>query len=110
MNIHYLPVIVIVPLVIVSYYLGYISVIVPVAFLVVSAFTYFLYYKDKSAAGRGVWRTPETTLHMMSLMCGWPGAIIAQQTLRHKTRKKRFQLVFWLTVLVNVTGLLWLHT
>lgn len=110
MNIQYLPVIVIVPLVIGLYYLGYISVIVPVAFLVVSVFTYFLYYKDKAAAGRGVWRTPETTLHMMSLMCGWPGAIIAQQTLRHKTRKKRFRLVFWLTVLVNVTGLFWLHT
>ena len=41
---------------------------------------------------------------------GWPGALIAQEKLRHKTRKQSFRIVFGLTVLFNgvmlVTALL----
>jgi uncharacterized membrane protein YsdA (DUF1294 family) len=36
------------------------------------------------------------------LVGGWPGAIVAQQMLRHKTSKVSFRVAFWLTVLVNV--------
>ncbi|WP_040500587.1 DUF1294 domain-containing protein, partial [Ideonella sp. B508-1] len=55
------------------------------------------------------WRTPESTLHWMGLLCGWPGALLAQQVLRHKTSKTSFIVVFWLTVLVNVVGFVALH-
>ncbi|WP_147463771.1 DUF1294 domain-containing protein, partial [Pseudomonas amygdali] len=37
---------------------------------------------------------------------GWPGALLAQQVFRHKTRKVSFQIVFWLIVLAH--QVLWL--
>jgi len=41
---------------------------------------------------------------------GWPGALIAQQTLRHKSRKESFRAVFWVTVVLNCAVLGWLFT
>jgi len=79
-------------------------------YLGVSIFTYFVYAMDKSKAKRGVWRTPESTLHILAFVGGWPGAAIAQQTLRHKSKKRKFRSVFWLTVIVNCSALAWLFT
>jgi len=79
-------------------------------YLLLSVLTYAVYAKDKSAAKRGQWRTPESTLHFLALACGWPGALIAQEQLRHKSKKQEFRLVFWLTVLVNISLFIWLHT
>lgn len=73
-----------------------------------STLTFLLYAYDKSKAKRGAWRTPESTLHLFALAGGWPGAAIAQQTLRHKSQKKEFRLVFWLTVIANFCALAWL--
>lgn len=75
-----------------------------------SLLTFIIYAIDKSAAKKGAWRTQENTLHLLSLAGGWPGALIAQQTLRHKSRKRSFQAVFWLTVLLNCGALAWLFT
>ena len=44
----------------------------------------------------------------MALAGGWPGALLAQQWLRHKSSKTRFQQEFWLMVLINVAAVLWL--
>ncbi|WP_157598879.1 DUF1294 domain-containing protein [Rhodanobacter sp. Root561] len=46
-----------------------------------------MYRADKSAAqeGRRRSRTPESHLHLVDLIGGWPGALIAQQQFRHKT-------------------------
>lgn len=73
-----------------------------------STLTFILYAYDKSKAKRGAWRTPESTLHLFTLAGGWPGAAIAQQTLRHKSQKKEFRFVFWLTVIANLCALAWL--
>ncbi|EPM70035.1 hypothetical protein A3SM_28103, partial [Pseudomonas syringae pv. actinidiae ICMP 18886] len=56
---------------------------------------------DKRQAGNGGQRTPENVLHTVELLGGWPGALLAQQAFRHKTRKVSFQVVFWLIVLVH---------
>ena len=69
-----------------------------------SLFTFIAYAIDKSAAGRGGWRTPESTLHALAMAGGWPGALLAQQFLRHKSAKVEFLAVFWVTVVVNVTA------
>jgi uncharacterized membrane protein YsdA (DUF1294 family)/cold shock CspA family protein len=74
-------------------------------YLLLSAATFVAYAADKSAAGRGSWRTPESTLHFMALVGGWPGALLAQQFLRHKSTKQEFRQQFWATVLFNVVGL-----
>ncbi len=73
-------------------------------YLAVSAFTFLVYAKDKRAARRDRWRTQESTLHTLALIGGWPGALIAQQVLRHKSRKNSFQYVFWTTVIFNCAG------
>lgn len=60
-----------------------------------------LYLHDKRSALCGRWRTPEVQLHLIELLGGWPGALVAQQAFRHKTRKPSFQLVFWLIVIAH---------
>jgi len=67
-----------------------------------------LYGADKSAAENNRWRTPESTLHVVALFGGWPGALIAQGIFRHKSKKEEFQTVFWTTVVLNCAALLWL--
>ncbi len=66
-----------------------------------SVATYAVYALDKSAARRKRRRVPERTLHLLALLGGWPGALLAQQRLRHKSGKPAFLRVFWLTVLLN---------
>lgn len=79
-------------------------------YLIFSFISYLVYYRDKVAAQSGNWRTPEKNLHVLALVGGWPGALMAQQRLRHKCRKASFQIVYWLTVLVNCSVLVWLCT
>ena len=74
-------------------------------YLAVSFITFIVYALDKFAAKAGRWRTPERTLHILALIGGWPGALLARQKLRHKSQKQSFRSVFWLTVAVNLTGL-----
>lgn len=66
--------------------------------------TFVAYALDKRAAETEGWRLSEGSLLAMGLACGWPGAIIAQQVTRHKTLKMSFQIVFWVTVVVNVVA------
>ena len=79
-------------------------------YAVLSLITFLAYWKDKAAAQAGRWRTPESTLHTLSLLGGWPGAVLAQQWLRHKSSKTEFRVLFWGTVLLNVAVLVWLHS
>lgn len=84
--------------------------IVLVVYAALSLVTFLAYALDKSAARSGSWRTSEGTLQLLGLAGGWPGALLAQQTLRHKSKKASFRLVFWSTVLMNCAALVWLHT
>lgn len=77
-------------------------------YLGMSVVTFSLYAIDKSAAQDGRWRTQENTLQVFALLGGWPGALIAQQLLRHKSRKRSFQVVFWMLVVVNSAVLSWI--
>ena len=77
--------------------------------VLVSFITYQAYsYDKKNAQFNGPSkklirpRIPERTLHALSLVGGWPGALLGQQLLRHKTIKQPFQRTFWITVAVNV--------
>ena len=77
-------------------------------YLIVSIFTFIAFGLDKSAARRGRWRTRESTLQLMALMGGWPGALLAQRWLRHKSQKTRFRMLLWLMIAMNTSSLLWL--
>lgn len=74
-------------------------------YAIASVACFVAYALDKSAARAGRWRIPESTLLMLGLCCGWPGAIVAQQSLRHKSVKASFRMKFWGTVAVNVAAL-----
>ena len=73
---------------------GYIVAINCVAFV--------FYFLDKTASRRSTERTPELTLHALSLLGGSPASWFAQQVFRHKTRKARFQNVFWSVTFVQM--------
>lgn len=92
----------------VAAYLGRVPPLVPLVYAGVSLITFVAYGLDKSAARTNRWRTQESTLHLFELLGGWPGALIAQGSFRHKTRKLSFQIAFWLVVTVNIAGLAWL--
>jgi uncharacterized membrane protein YsdA (DUF1294 family) len=70
-------------------------------YFILSLITFMTYAFDKSAAKKRQWQIPEKHLHLLSLLGGWPGAAIAQQQLRHKSSKRSFQRLFWLTMMVN---------
>lgn len=76
--------------------------------MILSIITFVAYALDKNAAQKGNWRTQESTLHMLALVGGWPGAMYAQQKLRHKSVKTEFRQVFWATVVMNVGALSWI--
>jgi len=78
------------------------TVYLALGFLLMSVVCATAYWLDKTAAQNGQWRIPEATLLMLGMFGGWPGAIIAQQTLRHKTSKVSFRAAFWVTVVLNM--------
>jgi uncharacterized membrane protein YsdA (DUF1294 family) len=94
----------------ISYFLGYTPILFPIIIVISSLLTYFVYAKDKAAATQGLWRVPQKTLHLLSLFFGWPGAIIAQERLRHKTKKLSFRVILWMTVFLNVAVVYIIHT
>lgn len=81
-------------------------VLVILGYLLLSIVTFVAYALDKSAAQLGRWRTSESSLQLLAVAGGWPGAVVAQQFLHHKSRKASFQTSFWLMVALNVVGLL----
>ena len=91
-----------------AYATGFFPREILIAYTLLSVITFFAYWWDKSKAKRGKWRTQESTLHLLSLIGGWPGAAFAQQKFRHKTSKKPFQITYWFTVLLNLAGLAYL--
>ena len=87
---------------------GKLPFVVLIAYILASCVAYLAYFLDKAASLKGHWRTPESTLHFFSVVGGWPGAMLAQRTLRHKTQKQSFQVTYWATVVLNCAALGWL--
>lgn len=66
-----------------------------------SVLSFFSYRSDKRRAEAGERRIPKSSLHLLDLLGGWPGAFLAQRIFSHKTSKVSFQFSFWLVVLVH---------
>lgn len=89
---------------------GRLPTAVAATYAVISTVTFLVYWSDKVAARRGRWRAKERSLLILGLAGGWPGAVVAQRVLRHKSRKSSFQAAFWGTVVINAVVLGWLLT
>lgn len=92
------------------YYHRYASNPLPYWYVLLSIVSYYCYAKDKKSAQFDNWRVSEKKLHLVSLLGGWPGALLAQKKLRHKTVKRSFQRVYWLTVIANCSLIAWAYT
>lgn len=79
------------------------------AMAVMSATTYVLFTIDKRRAQSDAWRIPESTLHLCEFLAGWPGAVLAQHYVRHKSAKLSYRVVLWLIIAVhNYVAVDWL--
>jgi uncharacterized membrane protein YsdA (DUF1294 family) len=81
---------------------GILSFWVAVVYTAASLAAFATYAADKGQAGAGGRRVPERMLHALEAIGGWPGALVAQRQFRHKTRKVRYQIIFWLIVAAHL--------
>jgi uncharacterized membrane protein YsdA (DUF1294 family)/cold shock CspA family protein len=88
---------------------GELSGLVFALYISASLVAFIAYAWDKAAARRDRWRTAESTLHMLALLGGWPGALVARHIFRHKSKKQSFINAFWATVVLNVIALIGLQ-
>lgn len=79
-------------------------------YLLMSVFTFYIYSKDKDFSQDGNWRISEQTLHLLSMMGGWLGALIAQDKLNHKSSKTNFRILFFITIILNIALLFYINT
>lgn len=70
-------------------------------YLGMSVLTFAVYAWDKRQAIHHRRRTPEKLLHWLELLGGWPGGLLGQHWLQHKSSKRSYQLTFWLIVLLH---------
>lgn len=73
-----------------------------ILFLFLNAFTFGLFWLDKSRARSGAWRIPERSFLLLALVGAWPALKIGQRYLRHKTRKQPFKRLLNLAALANI--------
>jgi len=76
------------------------------AYLILSLLTFIVYAYDKTKAHKNEWRVSEQQLHLLAFLGGWPGALITQCVIRHKNKKKSFQVIFWIIVIIHIA--IWL--
>lgn len=76
---------------------------IPLLYGALSTALFIIYGLDKWAARKGQSRIAETSLHLVALLGGWPGALLGQQIFRHKTSKPLFLRLTWAMVALNLS-------
>ncbi len=88
-----------------------VAVVLTINSAVLSAAVLIVMWRDKRAAARGGWRTPESTLHLLELLGGWPGSFASQRLFRHKTAKRHYFTRFLLAAIGHIAlciGAVWI--
>jgi uncharacterized membrane protein YsdA (DUF1294 family) len=81
-------------------------IILAAALLAINLATFAAFGWDKAAARRRDRRIPERTLLILAALGGSPAALLARQTLRHKTRKQPFGARLLLIVFLQVVAVI----
>ena len=68
------------------------------------------YKTDKYAAQHGHWRTTERFLQVLPLFGGWPGALVIQQLIKHKTKNMAFRIKHFVMVITNLVAFSYIFT
>ncbi len=76
----------------------------------INIITFLMYGSDKHFSKRSMYRVPEKTLLLAALLGGTPAAFIAQKIFRHKTKKGKFQMRFWMVVVIQVAAIVYYFT
>jgi uncharacterized membrane protein YsdA (DUF1294 family) len=76
------------------------------ALLAINLATFAAFGWDKAAARQRDRRIPERTLLILAALGGSPAALLARQTLRHKTRKQPFGARLLLIVFLQVVAVI----
>ncbi len=71
-------------------------------YLGISVVTFGVYGLDKRKAKLARWRIKESTLHLLELLGGWPGGLVAQRYFHHKSRKTKYLVVFWVIATLHI--------
>lgn len=79
-------------------------------YLALGAISFFRYWRDKRAAETDTWRSTERSLHLLDLVFGIVGGLIAQAVLRHKISKPNFAMVTGLITAAHIVALALLIT
>lgn len=85
---------------------GFLPVTFTLILFGVNLILFLYYYQDKTSAMKKTSRTPESTLHWLSLIGGWPSAYVAQKLFNHKHKKQSFLVTYRLTVLINCSAVM----
>lgn len=91
---------------------GYWPQSIAMVYVIMSAITVLVYKWDKRLAIKTtnqIVRVPERSLHILAILGGWPGALFAQQWFRHKSKKRAFIAVLWLTIIANSSVIAYLY-
>jgi uncharacterized membrane protein YsdA (DUF1294 family) len=75
-----------------------------------SLLAFLLFAWDKRQARQGRWRVPESRLHLLEALGGWPGSLLAASLFHHKTQKRSYRLVTFAIVALHVALAVWLLT
>jgi len=77
-------------------------------YLMASSLAFVFYKRHRAMDINHQRRIPENTLHLWSLIGGWPGAALAEKLVHHKSRKRSFQIVYWITIVLNGIAFFWM--
>lgn len=77
--------------------------------VVMSIIAFFTMRYDKNQAKKGGWRVSESTLWLLALLGGGPGAYAGMQAFRHKTKHTQFRIGFFVLAFLDFFLLLYLY-
>jgi uncharacterized membrane protein YsdA (DUF1294 family) len=79
----------------------------PVWLLVTSLITFLVYGFDKAQSKHNGSRVPESVLHLLALVGGFPGGWAGRIVFHHKTQKVSFTLVLLISTALHIGLVYW---